>query len=183
MLTRRVGDHVVLGHFEAIIRNFEIEPGIGLPIGSLTSQHFANHYLGHVDHHIKEQLGCRRYVRYMDDFVLWHDDRSVLLAWRDSLKQLLADRFRLALNEPVVGRAHAGLGFCGYRVFPDGLRLSQRSRRRFRTRYAELIRASEEGRTDDRELVRRVEPMLSCVRRASSRSYRQRVLAAYGEGP
>ena len=43
----------------------------GLPIGSLTSQHFANFYLGHLDRFVKEHLRVRGYVRYMDDFVIW----------------------------------------------------------------------------------------------------------------
>ena len=55
----------------AIIDSYENSPGRGLPIGNLTSQFFANHYLGVLDHHCKQSLGCRRYVRYMDDFVVW----------------------------------------------------------------------------------------------------------------
>jgi RNA-directed DNA polymerase len=39
----------------------------GLPIGNQTSQFFANVALDPLDHFIKEELGCRRYIRYVDD--------------------------------------------------------------------------------------------------------------------
>ena len=48
----------------------------GLPIGNLTSQFFSNLYLDCMDHFIKEVLRAKGYVRYVDDFVLFHDDRE-----------------------------------------------------------------------------------------------------------
>lgn len=54
----------------------------GLPIGNLTSQFFANMYLGALDHYIKEKLHVRSYVRYMDDFVLFSKTKRELRAWR-----------------------------------------------------------------------------------------------------
>ncbi|MBI5218646.1 MAG: RNA-directed DNA polymerase [Bacteroidia bacterium] len=44
------------------------------PIGNLTSQYFANHYLSVADHFVKEKLEIPAYVRYMDDMVLWHNE-------------------------------------------------------------------------------------------------------------
>jgi len=183
MLSRRVGDHIVMSHFRAIIENFACDPGLGLPIGCLTSQYFANHYLGLVDHFIKEQLGCRRYVRYMDDFVLWHDDRKRLLTWLELLRQHLREHLRLELNAPVLMRVGSGLSYCGYRVFPHGLRLHKRARRRFRKCYVDMLAANQAGQMSDFELARRIEPMLSFIRRASSRSYMERLLATHGRGP
>ena len=50
-----------------IIASYETTPGRGLPIGSLTSQHFANFYLDGFDRFVKEDLRVEGYVRYMDD--------------------------------------------------------------------------------------------------------------------
>ena len=58
--------------------SFRAELGIGVPIGSLTSQHFANFYLGWFDRFVKEQLRLQGYVRYMDDMLFWHDDQAAL---------------------------------------------------------------------------------------------------------
>lgn len=51
----------------------------GLPIGNLTSQFFANIYLNELDHFVKEQLKCRKYLRYVDDFCLFDDDKKYLI--------------------------------------------------------------------------------------------------------
>ena len=41
--------------------------GYGLSIGCLTNQLMAIFYLNDIDHIIKEELNCSRYIRYMDD--------------------------------------------------------------------------------------------------------------------
>ena len=56
--------------FRDIIDSYHTQEGKGLPIGNLTSQYFANHYLAISDHFVKEQLKIKAYVRYMDDMVL-----------------------------------------------------------------------------------------------------------------
>ena len=48
----------------------------GLPIGNLTSQFFANLYLNGLGHFCKEVLRAKGYLRYVDDFALFHDDRE-----------------------------------------------------------------------------------------------------------
>jgi RNA-directed DNA polymerase len=70
-LERHFKDPLLLHWFRRIVLSHETSPGRGLPIGSLTSQHFANFYLGALDRFVKEGLGRRRYVRYMDDSVVW----------------------------------------------------------------------------------------------------------------
>ena len=55
---------------------------VGLPIGNLTSQWFACIHLDPLDHWVKESLGCHGYVRYVDDFLLFSDDKEQLAQWR-----------------------------------------------------------------------------------------------------
>ncbi len=50
----------------------------GLPIGNLTSQFFASVYLNPLDDFVKHELRLRGYVRYLDDFLLFGDDRYEL---------------------------------------------------------------------------------------------------------
>lgn len=52
-----------------------------LPIGNLTSQFFANVYLDRLDHFVKEVLRTLGYVRYVDDFALFHDCPERLAGW------------------------------------------------------------------------------------------------------
>lgn len=57
---------------------FTTKTGYGLPIGNLTSQVFANFYLTEFDHYIKHVLGIKCYLRYVDDFVIVHQDEEYL---------------------------------------------------------------------------------------------------------
>jgi hypothetical protein len=99
----------------------------GLPIGNLTSQFWANVYLDALDQFVKHRLRCRGYVRYVDDFALFSDNRRELADWRKAIIEQSA-MLRLTLHEE---RAHVrpvteGVTFLGLRVFPDHRRLSSR---------------------------------------------------------
>ena len=57
---------------------FHSKPNCGLPIGNLTSQVFANFYMDSFDHYVKHDLKIRYYGRYVDDFVIVHEDKEYL---------------------------------------------------------------------------------------------------------
>ncbi len=75
-IERRFKDRGLLALVERIVRSHEDSPGKGLPIGALTSQHFANGYLAEVDRLLLEACRVRGYVRYMDDLIWWDEDRA-----------------------------------------------------------------------------------------------------------
>lgn len=66
---------------------FYSRPHCGLPIGNLTSQVFANFYLNSFDHYIKHDLGVRFYGRYVDDFILVHEDKALLKSLIPQMEQ------------------------------------------------------------------------------------------------
>ncbi len=108
---------------------------LGLPIGNLTSQFFANYYLDPLDHYVKEVLGCKGYVRYVDDFVLFADSKPQLWRWKKNIDRFLLD-FRLKLHPK---RCHIfpstlGYPFLGQVVFPTHRRLVASNVRRFKKR-------------------------------------------------
>ena len=72
--------------------------GKGLPIGNMTSQILAVYYLNDLDHYIKEKLGIKCYVRYMDDFILFHEDRDYLKYCLGEIEKKLAE-VKLKLNK------------------------------------------------------------------------------------
>jgi RNA-directed DNA polymerase len=69
-----------------------------LPIGNLTSQFWANVYLHELDKFAKHTLHCPAYLRYMDDFVLFADDKAQLHTWKETIRDFLADHLRLLLH-------------------------------------------------------------------------------------
>ncbi len=119
----------------------------GLPIGNLTSQFWANVYLNELDRFVKHELHVRGYLRYVDDFLLFADDKVTLHRWRDEIVGFLAAALRLTIHE---GRAHPhpverGISFLGFVVFPDHRRLIRakgiRYRRHLQGVYRQYLRA------------------------------------------
>ena len=127
--------------------------GRGLPIGSLTSQHFANGYLGGLDRLIKEELRIKGYVRYMDDLALWSEARSCLRSALATVEAYLRDELGLELKpSPYLNRTAHGMDFLGCRLYRRHLILSRRSRRRFRRKLIGLERLFADGMIDAAQL-------------------------------
>jgi len=94
-------------------------PGCGLPVGNLSSQFFANVYLDPLDQFIKRTLRAKRYVRYVDDFVLVHHDRTQLEAWWRDIEAFLGRVLRLSLKPGALIRPLGdGIDFLGYVIRP-----------------------------------------------------------------
>ncbi len=112
----------------------------GLPIGNLTSQFWANVYLNRFDHFVKRELKCAGYVRYVDDFLLFGDDKKEMRRWRAQVIAWLA-QLRLKLHETSaqVSPVTQGIPFLGFRVYPTHRRLKRRNALHFRARFKEKI--------------------------------------------
>ena len=114
----------------------------GIPIGNLTSQFFANVYLDALDHFVKERLRVKRYLRYVDDFCCFHDDKRVLSDLRATIADfLLGLRLRLNEGKSRVRQVKEGIEFLGFVVFPQQLRLNHSAVRRQRRRIRWLQNA------------------------------------------
>lgn len=108
------------------------DTGKGIPIGSLTSQHFANFYLNQLDHYIKDELAIKGYIRYMDDFLLFGNDKGELHLLKAKIEIFLARQLRLQLKEKatIIAPVHVGIPFLGFRIFPAYIRLKQENKKR-----------------------------------------------------
>ncbi len=119
----------------------------GLPIGNLTSQFWANCYLNPFDHFVKRELRCGGYVRYVDDFLLFADDKSTLRAWRQAVVDQLAD-LRLTIHPGAQPRpVTEGIPFLGFVVFPTHRRLKRRKVVHFRRKLRAQMRSYRAGVT------------------------------------
>ena len=92
----------------------------GLPIGNLTSQFFANVYLDRLDQFAKHVLRCRHYVRYVDDFVVLHEDRAWLAAAHDEIEAFLPRELGIRLNpaKTIIQPVDRGIDFVGQVMLP-----------------------------------------------------------------
>lgn len=173
-LKSRFKDGRLIDLFAAIIAGFRGGTGRGLPIGSLMSQHFANFYLGFLDRFVKETLRVRGYVRYMDDLVLWCDDRDRLRVAEAGCREFLREALGLEFKPAAVAPSAHGLEFLGCRILPTHTLLSRRSRRRYGRRVRILARAHRLGLLNEHVLQKRLEALAAFARTANVRSWQFR---------
>lgn len=124
-------DKVIINLFYQIIDSFQANDGYGLPLGNLTSQYFANHYLSDMDHYAKEVLKCRIYIRYMDDIVIVHNNRSFLRQIADKLKTYAEGLLKIEFKHIIINKIQHGIPFLGYLVFYKKINLLQAKKRKY----------------------------------------------------
>ena len=150
----------------------------GLPIGNLTSQFWANVYLDPLDHFIKRKLRCPGYVRYVDDMLLFGNDKQALRAWCDAIVDVAAG-LRLSLHE---NRAQSrpvacGVPFLGFQVFPDHRRLKRRKAVQGRRRLKHTAMQVRQGELDADRLKASVQGWVNHARYGDTWGLRCAVLA------
>ncbi len=151
LMRRRIRCRRTLALIDSIIDS-TAAPGdprpVGLPIGNLTSQLFANVYLHELDEFVKHGLREKLYMRYMDDFLVVHHDKAHLHRIRAQIERFLRDRLCLRTNSktqvfPVGERFGRAVDFLGYRIWTTHRRLRKssisritRTLRRLKKQYA-----------------------------------------------
>ncbi len=93
---------------------------LGLPIGNLSSQFFANVYLNALDQFVKHKLHCKYYARYVDDFILLHDDPKQLSAWKREIEEWLPKTIGSHVNpsKTIEQPISRGIDFVGHVIKP-----------------------------------------------------------------
>ncbi len=148
----------------------------GLPIGNQTSQFFANVFLNPFDHFVKQTLQARNYIRYVDDFVIFSDDKAWLADVRERCREFLASlRLRLHRRKSVISRVGDGTRFLGYRVFPDHRLLVRENVTRFRRRMRRLQKSFARGETRAEAIGRRVASWIGHAKHADTFHLRERL--------
>ncbi|MFK7844956.1 MAG: reverse transcriptase domain-containing protein [Rhodothermales bacterium] len=153
--------------------------GKGLPIGNLTSQYFANFYLGKLDHFVKDQMGVKGYVRYMDDFILFGESKYILKEQLLQIREYLENRLLLKLKDHALLMAPVahGIPFLGFRIFPHLVRLDGRKWSKFRAAVRKREEQYMKGEIDEDELARSVLAMIGHVQHANTHEARKKFFA------
>lgn len=126
----------------------------GLPIGNLTSQLFANVYLNHLDHFVKETICARWYGRYMDDFFIIHPDKEFLKQAKEQIRAFLWEELRLTLHprKSIIQNTKNGVAFVGYRIFYDHVLIRGNTLRRFQRKYTKRKNQARAGLITQKKL-------------------------------
>lgn len=119
---------------------FSVAKGKGLPIGNLTSQVFANFYLDFFDKYVKQDCGIKYYGRYVDDFVIVHEDKNYLIKLQEQLKAFMAAKLTLRIHPRKIYLQHysKGVKFIGAVVKPNREYIGNRTKGNMYAKIAEF---------------------------------------------
>src|SRR3989339_1052840 len=132
ILARYIPDQNILKLLKEVITSFNTQPGIGLPLGNLTSQLFANVYLNEFDHFAKHKLKAQFYIRYADDFVILSNNKLWLNQIIPYIRRFLQSELKLTLhpNKVTIRTLASGIDFLGYATLPHYRILRTKTKKR-----------------------------------------------------
>lgn len=185
LVRRRIACKRTLWLIDAIIDS-TVRDGIhvGIPIGNLTSQLFANVYLHELDEFVKHALREKLCVRYMDDFIIVHHDKAHLQQVRAQIEKFLWDRLRLKTNAKTqvfpVGVFHGrALDFLGYRIWTTHRKLRKSSIQRITQTMKKLQRLYADGRVTLGRVRQSLVSWLGHARHAETRGLQAKLLDSF----
>jgi len=173
-----VADTRAMALCERIVRASGTD-GCGLPIGNLTSQWFANLALARLDQHVLAVLRPAGYVRYMDDFVLFANDKESLQAMHGAVAAFLAGELLLRLKPTatILAPVTEGLPFLGFRVYRGMLRLRPQNLARTRARLQKRAAQLRTGAIDQQQYADSVRAVVAHLRHGNTLAWRRTLFA------
>ncbi len=134
ILSGYIVDKNILALLENIINSFpqDSKEKLGLPLGNLTSQLFANVYMNVFDQFVKHKLKAKYYIRYADDFVILSENKEWLESTIPLIKNFLTTHLRLELHPDklFIKTIFSGMDFLGWVNFPEHRTLRTTTKRR-----------------------------------------------------
>ncbi|MBL8389712.1 MAG: hypothetical protein JNK17_15975 [Hydrogenophaga sp.] len=148
----------------------------GLPIGNLTSQFWANVLLNELDQFVTAELGCAAYLRYVDDFLLFSDNKKQLWQWKAAIREKL-NALRLSMHEAssTVYPVKNGIPWLGVRLLPQGVKLKTRNARAFSARLRDMQAAIAAGQMPLKEATWRINGWVAHAKQADSWALRRAI--------
>lgn len=181
ILERKIKDKSYLNLLRLIIDSFHSDRTVdvsnkkGVPIGNLTSQHFANIYLNELDQFMKHNLKVKYYIRYADDFIMLSDSLEYLERLIQPLKEFLNKQLDLELyDEKIIFRKFSsGIDFLGYVVFPHHTLPRTKTKRRLIRIIRSRIKDFKEGKISKETLNQVIQSYLGYLKHANSYKFTQ----------
>ena len=147
---------------------------VGMPIGNLTSQMFANVYLNELDQYAKHTLKLRYYIRYMDDVIILHPDKVYLGAIKNDIEQFLDENLHLQLNSKTAIRpCSMGIDFVGFKIWATHRKLKRKTAKKIKQSVKNLAILQAEGDISDQTLKQAIASYKGILSHCDSYGLRQ----------
>jgi retron-type reverse transcriptase len=137
IIRRKIKCKNTLWLIEEIINSFPGESNV--PIGNFTSQWFGNLYLNELDTLVKQELRIKDYLRYCDDFCLFHNDKQKLNEAKEIIEKFVLEKLKMTLSKNDLFPTSRGVDFLGYRHFNNYILLRKSTAKRVKKRLPRLL--------------------------------------------
>ena len=147
---------------------------VGMPIGNLTSQLFANIYLDRFDQYVKHTLKARMYIRYMDDMCLLvpkEEAKETL----ETCRRFLEMELQLRANKKSVVRPMGRIEFVGFKIDTHEIRIRKKTVKRLKRSVRGIARAFFTGDMTGEDYERRIHSYRGMLKDTNSENLAERL--------
>ncbi|MFH1972467.1 MAG: RNA-directed DNA polymerase [archaeon] len=147
-------------------------------MGNLTSQFFANLYLNELDYFVKRKLKIKYYIRYVDDFIIFHNSKEKLEFYKEEIGSFLTSKLDIELHpdKSRIFPIHRGTNFLGFKIFPYHRIIKNQNLRRFKGKLKQLEKQYRQGGISYDELYDSLEGWLAYAKNANTYKLRKEIL-------
>ena len=173
LLRKNIRDNQALEIIDMIIDSFKVketpEGAIGIPLGNVTSQFFANLYLHELDDFVKQNLREKYYLRYSDDFIVLANDEIYLRDLILIIQEFLLSQLRLELHPKklIIRKLTQGIDFVGSVLFENHVITRTRTKQRMKHRLKEAYENYLIGKIDANPMDQKLQSYLGILSHAS----------------
>ena len=189
LVRRQVTDQKLLRLIDQIIDSFHLKVTshgkVGLPLGNVTSQLFANIYLHELDHFVKHTLKRKHYLRYCDDFIFLANSKSELLSLIPLIQSFLRKKLFVELHPQkiILRKLHQGIDFLGVILFEHHKLLRTKTKRRMIRKLQKGLREYQQGKKSLISMDGRLQSYLGALRHANQHAFSEYLKNAFGVRP
>lgn len=181
ILQKKTKDNSVLNLlFEIIDSSAQINLYVhkGLPLGNLTSQLFANLYLNELDQFVKHNLHIKPFIRYMDDMLIFGNNKKYLLATAFQIGKYCNDKLELEIHRKCfqVLPVKNGVAFLGFKIFPFYRKVIPKGINRFRNRLKQLQSDYTNNKVELKHVSMSIQSSLSFLKFGDTESLRKELM-------
>ena len=164
---------------KGILDNFETEkPGKGMPLGNYTSQFLANVYLNELDYFVKYTIRAKYYIRYADDFIIFHKRKKWLETVKLRIDEFLREKLKIVLHpdKSQILSLRDGITFVGYRIFYHHKLLRKRNTRKFVKSFEKRLEYYKEGTLPYKLFIEQLQGWFGYAKWANTHKFRKNLL-------
>ena len=184
ILKKEINNKKIIKLIRAILKNYKTkENRVGMPLGNLTSQFFANVYLNELDQFVKHKLKAKYYIRYVDDFAILDSSREKLRKYKTIINEFLKNHLNLELHKDKskVLKLNKGIGFLGFTIFFNHKLIRKKNLNRFMRKFEKLKTLYERQKIDRDKVVESFEGWLAHIEHANTYKYRRHLTRLFNQ--